>query len=292
MTPVEAPRLIEVADDSLNFQGGGLDSALGSLFAADVASPPLLADGSTASIGAILASHTIEIDGDFTAAADVSLVLDAGGATCGVTAPLISATLNADMNQAVFAPSPVGEVGDVGADGVDVAATVCINVTGTDVIEEGSYSGTYKPVAGTGFTASDVPFTLGALDNTGTTITLNLTLTPRTEGGVYASFFRVTNPTSTEGRVFMRLINDEGESSATIDMEDVYVDGVNTVPGQGSSRQFDIDAVYAAVQLADPTFSIGDSPRRKLRTVITGEFGSMDVQTYTVSTDETSFSTF
>lgn len=291
MTPVEAPRLIEVADDSLNFQGGGLDSALGSLFAADVASPPLLADGSTSTIGAILASHSIEIDGDFTAAASVGLVLDSGGSVCNGTYD-VTATLNTDMNQALFEPSPVGEVGDVSVDGVETAATICMQATGADVIEEGSYSGTYKPVAGSGFTVSDVPFALGALDNTGTTITLNLTLTPRPEGGAYANFFRVTNPTSTEGRVFIRLINDLGESSVTIDMEDVYMDGMNTVPGEGSSRQFNIDDVYAAVQLADPTFAVGAGPLAKLRTVITGEFGSMDVQTYTVSTDETTFSTF
>lgn len=294
MTPVESPRLIEVADDSLNFEGGGVDTALGTIFVADTADvpTPLLATGGPASITDILSSHTIMITGDFSAAEDVTLVVDAGGAICGVTAPLLSATINSDMNEAVFAPPAVGQVGLLSSDGVEAAATVCLEVTGEDVIEEGSYAGVYMPVAASGFTVGDTPFTLGSLGNTGTTITLNLTLTPRTEGGSYANFFRVTNPTNTEGRVFIRLINDLGESSATIDMIDVYGD-TNTVPGQGSSRQFDINDVYAAVQAADPSFSIPeDGPLRKLRTVITGEFGDMDVQTYTVSTDATTFSTF
>lgn len=295
-TPVEAPKDIEVADDSINFEGGGLFTALGSLYVANTDPIPVTQAGADALIGTLLTSHEIELEGDFSAAENVYLVLDtgAGGQTCSATpAPgLLGGDIATDTNSVLFEPLAVSELGDIVAGDVTAVVTVCMEVDGETVIPEASYTGTYMPTAASGYTVADREFTLATLGNTGTTIPLNLQLTPTTEGGVYKNYFRVTNTSSTEGRVFFRLINDEGESSASIDMEEVYSDGVNTVPGGGSSRQFDIDAVYAAVQAADPTFSVGDAPRRKLRTIVTGEFGSMEVQTYTVSSDETTFSTF
>ncbi len=287
----EVPRLIEVADDSLNFEGGGVDTALGSLFVALNDPTPFDTDGAAITMADILTSHTVEIAGDFSAADAVTLHLDSDGTTeCGVTAPVFTATLNTDMNVATFAP-PVGEVGDLSTDGVETAATVCLEVTGSDVINEGTYIGTYKPVDASGYTLDDAVFTLGALDNTGTTIELNLTLTPRPSGGVYRNLIRVTNTSSNSGRVFFRMVNDAGESSPTVTLGEV-TGGTDIVVSEGSSPQVNIDAIYAAVQAADPTFMVGAAPSNKLRTIVTGEFGSMDVQTYTVSTDNTTFSTF
>jgi hypothetical protein len=300
---VEPTKLIEVAADSLAFEGTAGTTAftsLGSLFVADVATPPFLIDGTTtASVTNILASHSVDVYGDFSFAENVFLVLDpTGGAgstnLCENTGSpgILGGVISTLMDKVTFTPPSVFELGDVGATGVTSVVNVCVQADGETLIPEGSYSGMYMPVANAGFTVSDVAFDLNSLANTGQTIILNLGLTPRPEGGVYAQFFRVTNTSSTRGRVFFRLINDQGESSTTIDMEDVYADGVNTVPGNGSSRQFNIDDVYAAVQAQDMTFSVGDAPRKKMRIVVTGEFGSMDVQTYTVSTDETTFATF
>ena len=295
---VESTLEIEVALDSKKFVGGAVTTSLGNFYSADSPIGPVALDGVTVlGVTGVLASHTVEVDGDFSAAKAVTLVGSTSTSGCATSPVLATGTINTAMDQVVFAPTPVGPVGSLSTTtGLDrtvlTSGQVCLTVDGTSIISESDYSAVYKPVAATGYTVSDVSFALNSLSNTGTTIDLNLQLTPSGEGGVYKNYFRVTNTSNNTGRVFMYLINDNGEASAVIDMEDVYSDGVNTVVGQGSSRQFDIDAVYAAVQAADPTFSIGDAPRKKLRTIITGEFGSMDVQTYTVSTDETTFSTF
>lgn len=290
---VEAPKLIEVADDSLNFQGGGLFTALGTIYATLVPAPiPTLADGSTPTYTSFVATHEIIVDGDFSAAENVFLFVDDGTATCATAGGTVPATINTALDQAVFAPTvTAGGVGTLTTDGPDTGATICLEVDGTTVIEEGPYMGTYDPVAQTGFTVDTVMFDLATLGNTGTTIEVNLTLTPSNAGGVYRNLIRVTNPTSTTGRVFMRMINDAGESSPTVDLGEV-TGGSNLVVGQGSSPQMNINTIYDAVRVADPTFEVGAAPSNKLRTIITGEFGDMDVQTYTVSQDSNSFSTF
>ncbi len=289
-TPVEAPLDIEVADDSLNFEGGGLITSLGSFYVAEVATQPSLLDGTPADIEDIVASHSIEVDGDFSAADSVYLVANAGATTCAAGTP-IPGTINMAGDQVTFAPSPVAPLGTLGATGPTSVVTLCMEVDGTTVIPEASYTATYMPVAATGFTVADVPLTLASLGNTGQTQVLNLTLTPADEGGVYRNFIRVSNTSGTAGRVFFRMVNDAGDTSPTVTMAEV-TGGTDTVGAQGSSQQININDIYAAIQAADPTFEVGAAPANKLRTVVTGEFGSMDVQTYTVSIDGNSFSTF
>jgi hypothetical protein len=297
---VEATKDIEVAANSLEFEATGgtttLFTSLGSLRVAEVNNTPSLLDGSVATIGAILSSHSIEVDGDFTWAANVFLALDATGGSnlvCETSGSpgLLAGTINTAGDQVTFAPATVAELGDVGASGTTAVVNVCVEADGTTAINEGDYTGTYLPVAATGFTVADVPFNLNSLGNTGQTQILNLTLSPTSDGGVYRNFVRVSNTSSTAGRVFFRLINDAGESSPTVTLGDV-TGGSDIVVAQGSSQQININLIYAAVQAVDPTFSIGASPSNKLRTVVTGEFGSMDVQTYTVSLDNNTFSTF
>ncbi len=289
--PVEAPNLIEVADGSLNFEGGSLFTALGSFVSALVPDPPLLASGAAATKADILSGQSIEIDGNFRAAESVTYILDGGGTKCGTAAATLTATINTDKTQAVFTPPTAGDIGTIGPSGVEVAATICMEVTGTDIIEAGSYTGTWIPVEQAGYNVDEVPLVLGTLNNAGANVTLTLMLTPGSEGGEYRNLIRISNTSAVTGTVFIRLINDEGQSAPTLTLGDV-TGGNDTLAARASSPQININAIYAAAQAADPTFEVGAAPSNKLRAVITGEFGSMDVQTYTVSQDSTTFSTF
>ena len=113
---------------------------------------------------------------------------------------------------------------------------------------------------------------------------LHLALTP---GGAFNNYVRVVNTSAVAGKVIINMYNDAG-SSVTYDLSTV-AGQTGTLAAQASTGLITIQALYDAAVAADATFAHNSG---KLRLSLDGEFTTMDAQSITLSTDNTTFSTF
>lgn len=165
------------------------------------------------------------------------------------------------------------------------AAEVCVTVNGTTVIAEQTFTASYEPTAAAGYTIADVSFTMNTLSKNGSTKDLELLLTP---SGAFSNYVRITNPSTIDGDVFVTLINDAGDS-VQFDLSDVDGQSTNNLVKGGSTTLIKIEDLYAAAQAKDSSFDVNGG---KLRADIEGEFSGIEAQSITLSTDNTTFSTF
>lgn len=165
---------------------------------------------------------------------------------------------------------------------------ICVRANGVSIINEGSYTATYEPTENTGYSDVTTSLTLATLSKNGSTTSLNLALTP---GGVFKNWIRVVNTSSITGDVFMTVYNDTGKG-VTINLSDISGQTSNELAGQASTSLIDIADIVTAATAKDSTFAVGAAPRNKVRVVVNGEFSSIDAQSITTATDNTTFTTF
>lgn len=121
----------------------------------------------------------------------------------------------------------------------------------------------------------------------GDTVDLDLILTPN---GVFSNFIRITNKSSVAGDVFVTVFNDVGDS-VSINLSDIDGQDSDALVGNGSTSLINVNDLYAAAQVEDPTFAT-DATANKLRVRIEGEFGDIEAQNLSLATDNTYFGTF
>jgi hypothetical protein len=136
-------------------------------------------------------------------------------------------------------------------------------------IADGAVTVTYAGAANTGFTtdSSTGSCALASLEKNGSSDRLTFLLTP---GSAFSNYIRITNPSSTNGKVRLTLITDAGQS-VSFDID--AIEGVNNavLPAGNSTGLITIDQLYAAAQATDATF---DAAGGKLRLEANAEFGN------------------
>lgn len=146
-------------------------------------------------------------------------------------------------------------------------------------------------VAGFTLPESVGPINLNQFEKNGSTTVENMTLDPN---GAFRNFVRISNTSGVEGRVFVTIINDDGESES-FRLSDVSV-GADTQPAtlaaQASTRLIPMSAFVAAAQAQNSAFDVVNAQRNKFRLVIDGEFPTISSDNVTLATDNTTFSTF
>jgi hypothetical protein len=285
-----APGVIDVTDSATSFVGDVATTILGTIALADSATAGVAADGATDVTHAVATNAgTLVVTGDFTAAQDLTagapdgtytlanVFLDsAGGIDCG-SSESVSATLTG--SEATFA-GVMGTGGNYG---------ICMTTNGVSTINEGAYTAVYTPTAVAGYTvAASTTLTTATLAKNGSTATLNLALSPT---GSYPSFIRVSNTAAVAGDVTITLINDDGLSSGAFALSSVAGQTTSSLGARASTSLLSMADLFAAAQVALPTFAIGTNSN-KFRVIVDGEFGTIAAQSVTTSVDGNSFSTF
>lgn len=271
-TPTATPDLIDVTQDSFFFDNttGDVDIVLGNV--ACVFTTRLNhASAALANADAILSQMDVTLSNPGGWAA-----FDQAGVACtdGTNDYVISGTDTA------FTYTTVA---DIAGAGLDVTCTVPAENTVT--IESGDVSaasvGTAaaaKYLATTGTTTGS----LASFEKNGTTATSNFLLTP---GGVYNNFVRISNTSSVAGDVYLKLYQDDGTVSSVFQLSDIDATMSDELAAQASTNQMTLQQIFDASGLTAGYTG-------KLRLEAEGEFSSISIQAYTISTDGTTFSTF
>jgi len=247
----------------------------------------------TAGLATIAGNTTLEVMGDFSFVQDLDTdgapdgtfttvaapVFIANGTDCNASVTVVPNATSLTATKATFNLTGTADVGDD-------TYYVCATANGASTIPEQTFTGTISTSGSTGvYDAESASVTLGTLSKNGTNVTLNLALTP---GGAFSNFVRIVNTSGISGDVSMTVFNDSGDS-VNIDMGDI--DGVDSssLGAQSSTDLITVSAIYDAAVAGDATFDVGSG---KLRISIDGEFTSIDAQSITLSTDNTTFTTF
>ena len=302
-------RVIEVATNSTEFVGGGTTTRIADIvayvneFTFDGFDTRFLwKDGAPASLSDILGADTeFVVSGDFSAVTTINGDPDPAQVTLDGT-PADSLT----AGEAVFvvgasyfdANTALGEGG--------LGGVVRMTVSGDDPIIDGAYTGFYDIVPADMSDAQPRELgTLSVLEKNGTTARANFLLTP---GGAFKNFVRITNPSSIDGRVFVRLTNDAGESAA-FDLGDITVNnGGNDeqltaeLPAGSATPLIEVGELFAAATgpgSDNPDFDVVGGPKAdKMRLEVEGEFGekgtpsAIRLDVLSVSNDNQSFFQF
>ena len=286
------PANIDVASGSTKFVGASaaaqLTTALGTVAIVETAGNQRLADGTSdfvigaggqsASTG--LGSFTIT--GDF--AASVAVDADASALTndgvvlsgCSLAAGVNATTLTATTATFSLTDAQLATIGAATGNN----CTITMNIDGTTLLTPFTPSvafaadyntATHIDEAGTG--------ALGALTKNGQSADLDLILTP---GGVFDGFVRVVNKSAVPGKVIVTLRNDAG-TAVVFDLAG------DPLGAQASTALISAADLYSQGQAADATF---DHNGGKLRATFEGEFSAIAAQSITISTDNTTFTTF
>ena len=283
------PENIDVTQGATFFTGGTGDkiTTIGSFTTTDSATAGFAIDGETDVTKEVSeATSTLTLTGDFTAAQDLTSGAPDGTYTAAnVAYDLTSAACGAQVGGNSVSLNATTAVLNTSGIIAGAQAWVCINVNGVGTIGEQTVTGVYTTVANAGYDVESTNLTLGTLSKNGSTVTLNLALTP---GGAFSNFVRVNNTSNITGDVSMSVINDSG-SSVSINLGDISGQSTSALAGQASTGLLNINDIHDAAVAADSTFSAGTG---KLRLVIDGEFSSIAAQSITLSTDSTTFTTF
>ena len=263
-----------------------------------IASISLVSGPLNASSGAISALNTIIDDSNVTAVVSGDFSSASGLTNDGDAANFTTAStlLNTDGDAEFVVADTESSTNYTGS---LVVYEFLYQTDGTTVIPETTFALTLGLAAQTGYTlASSVgPVEMDKFEKNGSTSETNLQLDP---DGAFKNFVRLTNPSGIDGRVFLTVINDDGDSVA-INLDDISVQGTAqpaSLLAGASTRLIPMSAVIAAAQAQDSTFGIVDSARNKFRIIADGEFGdtadrtAINIDNITLATDNSTFSTF
>lgn len=151
--------------------------------------------------------------------------------------------------------------------------SVCMLVNGVSEIPAASFTGTLSVTAESGYDNQSYPLNTNwvTLSKNGSSATLNYVLFPKSQGGAYDQFIRITNNSSTSGDVRLNVIADNGVESGNFDLGEVS--GVATSLTNGhSTGLINVDDIWTEAVEANSALSSVTSG--KLRIEIEGEFGS------------------
>jgi hypothetical protein len=295
------PLNIDVGTNSTEFVFGNDTTIIGKV-TASIEGGVLWSDGAQTQTPDLLSAtpnaHTVVVTGDFSAAQDLDAGVPDGnftGANGDVFAdPDFDGTCD---NPAVSASAAAfdGATANLVVPGIVDPANftwdICYTTNGVSEIADGPVNGTYDVTAAAGASTGDTDLgVLSILEKNGDSEFANFVLTPQSEGGVFRNWGRVCNNSSIDGRVFVRLTNDLGDTVA-FELGDV-AGQVTELGANECTAQILVDDFYAAGQATDPTFSVGTGGRNKLRALFEGEFPAIDVDNITVSRDNNTFNTF
>lgn len=206
---------IDVNNGGIKFEG---DKSTVSLCRFQFAtSGSLLASGSAATAADLFADGgTLVVNGLFTATQDSSgsyssaealgrVFLDTTAATaCDTGTPVDVLT----QDSATF---NTGEA----LPGAGSDTLICMEVNGTTEIPESEYTAVFKPIAdNAALTVRDVTIKCGTVEKGGSSAVVPMYLGSPT--AAYKSFLRVSNPSDTDGKVFITAYNDKGEKAPTV----------------------------------------------------------------------------
>ena len=289
-TATPAPLLIDVAANGLSFVGGVATTNIGHVVLTDVAGVNGI-DGTTDVTHATKATaNALVVTGDFSATQDLTLGVPDG------TYTLASVFLDHTATGGVFDCDSSNVASTVltatsATLAVPAAAdtvAVCITTNGVSTILPGSYSAVMTPTAAATFTTPAVSLALDSLSKNGSSITLNLALSPT---GAYPSFIRASNTAAVAGDVTITLINDDGVSSGAFTLASVAGQTTSSLGAGASTSLLSMADLMAAAVVASPTFAAGTNSN-KFRVTIDGEFGTITAQSISTAIDGNSFSTF
>ena len=286
---------IDVTQEILFFTGGSGDTItpVGEVSILAPATQPLALAGTTVGLADVVDAATVlqvagplaSIDRVFSSADD-----------CGTVATFDVAVTD-DNRDDGFVEFDIGNA--------TIDEDVCVETDGATDIEEGTFSALYQPVPSDPalFEVADQDLgDMSVLDKNGTTARANFLLTP---DGQFRNFVRITNPSSIQGRVFLTLINDAGDS-VRFDLDNVTVNNGGTdepLPAELAARSatplISVDELFEAARLEDQSFEVVGGPKgNKLRLEADGEFGTpgtpsaIRLDVLSVSNDNQSFFQF
>lgn len=214
----------------------------------------------------------LTVTGDFSAATDVNL---------GSSTSSIPGVINTAKNAATFDLTSVISAGGWGTD----AAQLQYLADQKTVIAPSEFGA--KLTLGTNASLISAPAAVSnfaTLAKNGATEYVDLALKP---GGAFSDYVRITNRSSTDGNVFLTVINDNGDK-ASIGLSDIEGQTSNVLAGNASTSQITIQSIFDAAAAKGLTLT----GEQKLRLVVDAEVTDLSVQSYTISTDGTTFSTF
>jgi hypothetical protein len=290
-----AKEKIDVTQGSTYFDGGTNDtrSLIGSYQTTDVTSPAninTVANGASNTV-VVEANHALTVTGDFSFVQDLTNNAPDGTYTnsnvyLSTTNDCLTGT-NANVSSLNATTASWSSVANniTGASQTN-QVYICVNANGKSIIPEQTFTGSYVSAAQTNYDSETTSLSLETLSKNGSSTTLHLALKP---GGAFSNYIRIVNTSNVTGDVSYTLYNDSGDSVSGIDLVDVEGVSTSELKGQASTNVIKIDDMYAAAQAKDSTFDVGNG---KLRVVIDGEFSSITAQSITLSTDNTSFTTF
>jgi hypothetical protein len=245
----------------------------------------------SASLDTVAGVTSLEVSGDFSFGQDLGTDGEPDGTYTAAGGPLAihntAACNNVVLANAVSMTATKAVFNLTGAaDTGDTTYYICATANGKSLIPPQTFTGSLATSGVTGvYDAESAALTFGTLVKNGTSVALNLALKP---GGAFSNFIRVNNTSGIAGDVSMIVYNDAGDSVSIMFGDVAGVDS-SVLPAYGSSDLVAIGDIYDAAVAADATFDVGDG---KLRVIIDGEFTGIDAQSITLSTDNTSFTTF
>jgi hypothetical protein len=234
------------------------------------------------------ASTNLVVNGDFTAATKVWIeTLGTGG--CGAYASNKAAQMSADKLTATFSNQQIAAGLGLSKSNTTTTgnngANICMEVSGTTVIPESTYTAVINLKSGTGYTipASSNLGQVGRVVDNGSSDLLQMVLTP---GGAYPGYVRISHRGADDGDISLRVYNDAG-ASVVVNLKDIAGQTTSTLAPYASTSQITLTDIYAAAQVVDPTFTVSTGKLRILvkSTSTTG----VNASAYSTSKDGNSF---
>jgi len=230
--------------------------------------------------------HTITAANGFSAFNQGTAV---GVAGSSIAVGAATATVStADSTLAVAATATVEPGGStVGANDVTLSLPAALTPN-TVLIAETTLTDTVTTVAKTGYTATSSTGTIAlrSLVRNGSSARLTFAVNPTS---AYPMSIRITNPSAIVGTATLQLINDDGDVSASIPITAIAGGPTADLAANSSTGLLAMADVFAAVQAADATFSLGTTSN-KLRVAVSASLPAVILNAFTLSSDGTTFS--
>jgi len=243
------------------------------------------AETSALAIVDVLAStqHTVTAPGGFAAfnqgTAGGSVTLNNGAATA-IALTVSTADTTLAVGPTAAAVVEAATFNDVVLT-VPSANTVTIDTTTlTDTITTVTAAAAYSNASSSGTVA------LGGLTRNGSAARLTFSVSPTSP---YPMSIRVTNDSVVVGPTTLTLTNDDGATSAPINITAITGGPTADLAAGASTGLLSIADVFTAVQAADTTFALGASSN-KLRVDVTSLTPSIVLNAFSLSSDGTTFS--